>query len=80
MSSKLTLKRPTRRRLQKLDRKHPNADLRVRIRVVLKVASGLSCNAAAREVGCFPSTARRFGDSLMAGKFVSATCRTSGDV
>jgi len=59
MSSKLTLKRPTRRRLQKLDRKHPNADLRVRIRVVLKVASGLSCNAAAREVGCVPSTAVR---------------------
>jgi len=59
MSSKLTLKRPTRRRLQKLDRKHPNADLRVRIRVVLKVASGLSCNAAARAVGCVPSTAVR---------------------
>ena len=59
MNSKLTLKRPTRRRLQKPGRKHPDADLRVRIRVVLKVASGLSCNAAAREVGFVPSTAVR---------------------
>jgi transposase len=59
MSRKLLLKRPTRRRLQKLDRKGPSADVRVRIRVILKVASGLSCNAAAREVGCVPSTAVR---------------------
>ena len=59
MSRKLPLKRPTRRRLQKLDRKGPSADVRVRFRVILNVASGLSCNAAAREVGCFPSTAVR---------------------
>ena len=59
MSRKLSLQRPARRRLVKLDRKHPSADVRVRIRVVLKVASGLSCNAAAREVGCVPSTAVR---------------------
>ena len=59
MSRKLSLQRPTRRRLQKLDRKGPSADARVRIRVILKVASGLSCNAAAREVGCVPSTAVR---------------------
>lgn len=59
MSRKLSLQRPTRRRLQKLDRKGPSADVRVRIRVILKVASGLSCNAAAREVGCVPSTAVR---------------------
>jgi len=59
MSRKLWLKRPARRRLHKLDRKGPSADARVRIRVVLKVAAGLSCNAAAREVGCVPSTAVR---------------------
>jgi len=59
MSTKLSLKRPARRRLQKLDRKRPSADVRVRIRVILKVAAGLSCNAAAREVGCVPSTAVR---------------------
>ena len=59
MKSVLSLKRPARRRLVKLDRKHPSADVRVRIRVILKVASGLSCNAAAREVGCVPSTAVR---------------------
>ena len=59
MCTKLSLKRPARRRLQKLDRKRPSADVRVRIRVILKVAAGLSCNAAAREVGCVPSTAVR---------------------
>jgi transposase len=55
----LKLDRVTRRRLEKLDRKCTDADRRVRIRVVLKVASGLSRNAAAREVGCVPSTAVR---------------------
>jgi transposase len=45
--------------LQKLDRRRPDADVRVRIRVIQKVASGLSCNGAAREVGCVPSTAIR---------------------
>lgn len=59
MSRKLSLPRPAYRRLRKLDRKNPGADVRVRIRVILKVASGLSCNAAAREVGCVPSTAVR---------------------
>ena len=59
MSRKLWLPRPAHRRLRKLDRKNPSADVRVRIRVILKVASGLSCNAAAREVGCVPSTAVR---------------------
>src|SRR5438093_5840287 len=59
MSIELSLKRPARRRLVKLDRKGPSADLGVRIRVILKVASGLSCNSAAREVGCAPSTAVR---------------------
>jgi transposase len=59
MTAKLSLHRTARRRLEKLDRKRPDADIRVRIRVILKVASGLSCNAAARDVGCVPSTAVR---------------------
>ncbi len=59
MTARLSLHRTTRRRLEKLDRKRPDGDTRVRIRVILKVASGLSCNAAARKVGCVPSTAVR---------------------
>lgn len=59
MNRKLSLPRPTRRRVQKLDRRTADPDQRIRCRVVLKVATGLSCNAAAREVGCVPSTAVR---------------------
>ncbi len=60
MTAKLQLDRGARWRLKKLDRKHRHdADTRVRVRVILKVAAGLSCNAAAREVGCVPSTAVR---------------------
>lgn len=59
MIAKLWLQRPARRRVQKLDRRSVSADQRVRCRVVLKVAGGLSCNAAARELGCAPSTAVR---------------------
>jgi len=59
MRTALSLQRATRRRLVKFDRKHPGADMRVRIRVILKVAAGLSCNAAARDLGCVPSTAVR---------------------
>ena len=59
MKPRLKLPRAARRRLEKLDRKRPDADVRVRIRVVLKVAAGCSCSAAAREVGCVPSTAVR---------------------
>ena len=55
----LRLRRPTRLWLRRLDRKTRDAELRVRCRVLLKVASGLSRNAAAREVGCVPSTAVR---------------------
>ena len=50
MTARLSLDRPARRRVQKFDRKCRNADTRVRCRVVLKVAAGRSCNAAAREV------------------------------
>ena len=60
MTAKLVLNWGARWRLKKLDRKHrSDADTRIRIRVVLKVAAGLSRNAAAREVGCVPSTAVR---------------------
>ncbi len=55
----IRLKRPARRRVQKLDHRSRSADQRIRCRVVLKVAAGLSRNAAARELGCAPSTAVR---------------------
>ena len=59
MNPRLSLQRPTRRRVQKLDRRSGCPDQRIRCRVVLKVAAGMSCNAAARELGCAPSTAVR---------------------
>ncbi len=55
----MKLQRPARRRVMKLDRRSHCPDQRIRCRVVLKVAAGLSCNAAARELGCAPSTAVR---------------------
>jgi transposase len=62
--SVLRLSRPTRRRIQRLDHRTRNADVRVRCRV-LKVNQGLTRHAAARQVGCAPSTAwlivNRFG-------------------
>ena len=59
MKPKWTLKRPARRRIQKLDRRSRCPDQRIRCRVILKVAAGATCNAAARELGCAPSTAVR---------------------
>ncbi len=59
MRAALSLKRPARRRIQKLDRRSKNPDQRIRCRVVLKVAAGQSCNSASRELGCVPSTAVR---------------------
>lgn len=59
MLPKLKLQRPASRRVRKLDRRSDCPDQRIRCRVVLKVAAGLSCNAAARELGCAPSTAVR---------------------
>ncbi len=53
------LGRPVRRRLQRLDRKTRDADIRVRCRVLLKVEQGLTRHAAALEIGCAPSTAWR---------------------
>jgi transposase len=55
----LRLRRATRLWLRRVDRKTRDAQVRVRCRVLLKVASGMSRNAAAREVGCAPSTAVR---------------------
>jgi transposase len=48
-----------RRRIQKLNRRSASADQRIRCRLVLKVAAGLSCNAAARKLGCATSTTVR---------------------
>jgi len=59
MAAQLSLARPTRRRLVRLDRKTGNPDLRIRCRIVLKVAAGMSCAEAARALGCAPSTAAR---------------------
>jgi transposase len=53
----LRLDRPARRRVHKLDRQTTDPNLRIRCRVLLKVADGLSHHAAARHVGCAPSTA-----------------------
>ena len=59
MAAQLSLARPTRRRLVRLDRATRDADLRIRCRVVLKVAAGMSCREAARGLGCAFSTAAR---------------------
>ena len=59
MAAQLSLPRPTRRRLARLDRATRDADLRIRCRVVLKVAEGLSCRQAAHDLGCAYSTAAR---------------------
>lgn len=88
MNSKLSLKRPDRRRVQKLDRRSACPDQRIRCRVVLKVAAGLSCNAAARELGCAPSTAvrivarfRREGEAaLLDGRIENGERKIDDDV
>ncbi len=59
MAAQLWLARPTRRRLVRLDRTTRDADLRIRCRVVLKVAAGMSCTMAAGALGCASSTAAR---------------------
>lgn len=66
MAAGLRLDRPTRRWLVWLDRKTRDADLRIRCRVRLKVHAGASPHAAARELGCAPSTACR-----MVARFVA---------
>jgi transposase len=88
MLPRLALPRPTRRRIQKLDRRGQCPDQRIRCRVILKVAAGLSCNAAARELSCAPSTAvrivarfRREGEaSLLDGRLDNGTRKIDADV
>lgn len=58
MAAQLSLARPTRRRLVRLDRKTREADLGIPCRVVLKGAEGVS-RAAPRALGCVVSTAVR---------------------
>ena len=87
-SSLVTLTRATRRRIQRLDRKTRDANLRIRCRVILKVAEGLSRHAAARQLGCAPSTAwwivERFcqwGEaSLLDGRRENGSCKVDEDV
>lgn len=55
----LRLRRPTRLWLRRLDRKTRDAEVRVRCRVLLKVASGMTRHAAAAAIGCAPATAWR---------------------
>ena len=59
MNAKLSLQPAARWRIHKLDRRGAKADQRIRCRIVLQVGDGLSCNAAAWELGCAPSTAVR---------------------
>ena len=59
MNRRFRLPRPVGRWILKLDCRDASADQRIRCRVVLKVAAGLSCSAAARELGGAPSTAVR---------------------
>jgi len=59
MECPFRLRRAVRLWLRRLDRKTRDADLRIRCRVLLKVAAGLSRHAAARAVGCAPSSAWR---------------------
>ncbi len=88
MALQLVLARPTRRRLVRLDRKTRDADLRIRIRVVFRVAEGLSCRAAAQALGCAFSTAarivarfRRHGEaSLLDGRSDNGSRKVDADV
>ena len=88
MAAQLSLARPTRRRLVRLDRATRDADLRIRCRVVLKVAAGMSCREAARDLGCAFSTAarivarfRRHGEaSLIDGRHDNGGTKVDADV
>ena len=88
MLPKLKLPRPAHRRIQKLDRRSDCPDHRIRCRVVLKVAAGPSCNAAARELGCAPATAvhivarfRREGEAaLLDGRVENGSGKIDADV
>ncbi len=82
------LPRPTRRRIHKFDRRSQCPDQRIRCRIIPKVAAGRSCNVAARELGCVPSTAvrivarfRREGEaSLLDGRLDNGRRKIDADV
>ncbi|MEP7028601.1 MAG: IS630 family transposase [Candidatus Eisenbacteria bacterium] len=59
MAAELRVGRPTLRWLARVDRQTHDADVRIRCRVLLKVARGESRSAAAHALGCAPSTACR---------------------
>ena len=59
MAAELRVGRPTRRWLARVDRKTRDAEVRIRCRILLKVIQGESRFAAARALGCAPSTAWR---------------------
>jgi transposase len=88
MVAQLVLARAERRRIQKLDRKTRDGDVRVRCRVVLKVASGASRRRAAQDVGCVPSTAwqivtrylQKGEGSLIDGRCDNGTLKVDEDV
>ena len=50
----LSLKRPARGRIKKLDRRSKSPDQRIRCRVVLKLAAGQRCNPASDGTGLRP--------------------------
>ena len=50
----LSLKRPARGRIKKLDRRSKSPDQRIRCRVVLKLAAGQRCNPASDGIGLRP--------------------------
>lgn len=88
MAPSIQIDRPTRRRVQKLDRRTRDADLRIRCRVILKVAEGMSRHAAAVDVGCAPSTAwwivdrfvRRGEASLLDGRCDNGERKVDEDI
>ena len=72
MQAVLDLDRPTRRRVEKMSRKTRDSRVLVRCRVIVLVGRGMSCAAAARELGCHPSAAwriverfRHFGEAAL---------------
>src|SRR3989442_31836 len=88
MAAQLSLARPTRRRLVRLDRATRDADLRIRCRVVLKVAEGMSCREAAHALGCASSTSarivarfRRHGEAgLIDGRHDNGNAKVDADI
>jgi transposase len=84
----LHLHRAARRRLLRRARKTHDADERVRCLVVFRVSQGVSRTAAARQLGCHPSTATRIvarfqaqGEaSLVDGRADNGSPKVDGDI